>query len=113
MFAIGSYGLAPAYPAEIALRSQYWGICCIKPAAPLVGLVASGCPLLSRCIIVRNKSTSLAGPPYAAIAATTSFRHLSTLGINVSFTPGSYGSAAGGDVAVSYTHLTLPTNREV
>ena len=45
---------------------------------------------------MRNKSTSLAGPPYAAIAATTSSRHLSTLGINVSLIPGSYGSAAGG-----------------
>ena len=49
-------------------------------------------------MMVRNKSTSLAGPPYAAIAATTSSRHLSTLGMNVSFISGSYGSVTGGDV---------------
>ena len=32
------------------------------------------------------------------MAAITSSRHLSTLGINVSFTPGSFGSVAGGGV---------------
>ena len=64
----------------------------MSPVAPLVGFVTSGRPLLSRCMMVRKRSTSSEGPPYAAIAAITVSRQRSTFGIKVSLTSGGLGS---------------------
>ena len=77
MLAIGLNGEAPWNPADRALSSQYLGICCMRPDAPLSSLIASGSPLLSHHITLINRSSSSLSP-YSAKAPRTVARHLST-----------------------------------
>ena len=77
MLAIGLNGEAPWNPADRALSSQYLGICCIRPDAPLSSLIASGSPLLSHHMTLMNRSSSSLSP-YSTKAPRTVARHLST-----------------------------------
>ena len=91
MLAIGSNGDAPWKPAARALSSQYRGMCCINPDAPLSALTASGSPLLSHHMTLMNLSSSSLNP-YSARAPLTSDLHLST------FSP--YGESTSNTVGV-------------